>query len=396
MDVRSAADDEVISLDELPGWPKAANFSIYSGFLNVENTSKEIHYVFLESMTNGTDDPLVVWFNGGPGCSSMLGLLQETGPYVLEEGATQYTENPWSWNKETHILYIEQPAGVGYSTCDQEARPEDCAHTDMSSAEDNLKVLLAWFDRFSERPFKQNRVFIAGESYAGVYVPLLSWQISEWNKNQSSNADTINLAGFLVGNGVTNWTYDTAPATVDVAYYRSLMSSADWLAMQRLQCNVSGVPLGDYSHATAECMGHLASMYAGIEDLDVYNIYGRCWGVNASANATNWTAAARSQLYGKTVINGEEKEYRKFMTAQEYTPWVKRARKASDGNDTDYGVPRCIYALPAAEHLNSEKVRAQLNINNSQVWRMCATNESTFSYTKNPRASQWAYEALKG
>ena len=104
----------------------------------------------------------------------------------------------------------------------------------MSSSEDNLKVLLAWFDRFSAKPYRQNPVFIAGESYAGVYVPYLAWQISEWNKNQSSNADTINLGGFLVGNGVTNWTYDTAPATVDVAYYRSLMSSSDWLAMQKL------------------------------------------------------------------------------------------------------------------------------------------------------------------
>ena len=136
-------------------------------------------------------------------------------------------------------------------------------------------------------------------------------------------------------------------------------------------------------------------MYQGIEDIDIYNIYGPCWGVNASANATNWTAEARSQLYGKTVINGEEKEYKKFMTAQEYTPWVKRVRKSKDDNDTDYGLPACIYALPAAEHLNTPKVRTQLHVG-PQVWRMCATNESTFGYTKSARASQWAYEDLKG
>jgi carboxypeptidase C (cathepsin A) len=123
MDARSAAGDHVATLDGLPGWPSTTNFSIYSGFLNVNGTSKELHYVFLESQTNGTKDPLVVWFNGGPGCSSMLGLLQETGPYVLESGATNYTANPWAWNKETHILYIEQPAGVGYSTCDNATRP---------------------------------------------------------------------------------------------------------------------------------------------------------------------------------------------------------------------------------------------------------------------------------
>lgn len=253
IDVNAASADKVTTLDGLPGWPTDAAFQIYSGFIDIENTSKSIHYVFLESQKNGTDDPLVIWFNGGPGCSSMLGLLQETGPYVLESGALNYTKNDWAWNKETHILYIEQPAGVGYSTCDEAAHPADCNHTDESSSVDNLKVLLAWFDRFSDRPFKSNQVFIAGESYAGVYVPWLSWQVAQWNANQTDPASKINLSGFFVGNGVTNWTYDTAPATVDVAYYRSLMASADWQEFQRLQCNVSGLPLGDLSHATPEC-----------------------------------------------------------------------------------------------------------------------------------------------
>jgi pimeloyl-ACP methyl ester carboxylesterase len=200
----------------------------------------------------------------------------------------------------------------------------------------------------------------------------------------------------MVGNGVTNWEYDTTPATVDVAYYRSLMSSSTYNSMQKLGCDFSGVAIGNFSNVSAECLGHLSTMYQGMQDIDVYNIYGECWGVNASANASNWTAAARSQLYGKTMINGEEKEYKKFMTAQEYTPWVKRVRRPKGDNQTDYGIPRCIYALPAAEQLNNATVRAQLNVNNSQVWRMCAVaGESTFSYTIGANASQWAYEALK-
>lgn len=122
-EVRTAAGDLVPTLDALPGWPSNASFGIYSGFLNVPNTSKDIHYVFLESQSNHTTDPLVVWFNGGPGCSSMLGFLQETGPFVLEDNATEYTANPYAWNNETNILYIEQPAGVGYSTCDNATDP---------------------------------------------------------------------------------------------------------------------------------------------------------------------------------------------------------------------------------------------------------------------------------
>ena len=58
-----------------------------------------------------------MWFNGGPGCSSMLGFSQEHGPYVMEDGGTTFHYNEYSWNKEVNMLYIESPAGVGFSYC---------------------------------------------------------------------------------------------------------------------------------------------------------------------------------------------------------------------------------------------------------------------------------------
>lgn len=193
---------------------------------------------------------------------------------------------------------------------------------------------------------------------------------------------------------MTNWTYDTTPATVDVAFYRSLMPTADWEEMQRLQCNLSGIALGDYSHATDECRMLNNKIEAAMHDIDVYNIYGPCWGVNASENATNWNPS-RTDLFGKTNFNGKEEEYRKFMTAAEYTPWMFQGRKALRDDLDKYGIPRCVYALPAAEQLNSDTVRAQLNIKNNQTWRMCATDQSDFDYTISPKASQWAYEDLR-
>jgi len=121
---RTAADDLVPTLNVLPGSPVTTPFKISSGFLPIADTTKDIHYVFLEANTTEfAKAPLVVWFNGGPGCSSMLGLLQETGPYVLEAGAAEYTWNNYTWNNETNMLYIEQPAGVGYSTCDNKTAP---------------------------------------------------------------------------------------------------------------------------------------------------------------------------------------------------------------------------------------------------------------------------------
>ena len=295
--VGDAAADKVTDLSSLPGWPKEVPFEMYSGYINVPDTTKNIHYVLLEAMKNPETAPMIVWFNGGPGCSSMLGFLQETGPYVLLDGDTTYTKNNYTWNNETNILYIEQPAGVGYSTCDNVSAPQDCVHTDNSSAHDNLQVLLGFFEKFSAKPYKTNPIYIAGESYAGIYVPLLSYFVNEYNTNQTSNADQINLKGFMVGNGVTNWTYDTTNATFDVTYYRMLISQTLKDEIDAKQCNFSGIGMGDASYLTEDCYEPLNKMYDAFDGIDIYNIYGKCW--DWKANTTDFTASdMRSKLYG--------------------------------------------------------------------------------------------------
>ena len=73
-------------------------FKLYSGYLDIAGTSKTLHYVFSESKSNPMKDPLIFWFNGGPGCSSMLGFLKENGPWVMDDETSFFFENPWSWN----------------------------------------------------------------------------------------------------------------------------------------------------------------------------------------------------------------------------------------------------------------------------------------------------------
>jgi carboxypeptidase C (cathepsin A) len=70
-------------------------------------------------------DPVMLWFNGGPGCSSVLGFTSLHGPYSLEEGATNFTKNSYSWNREATVIYIESPAGVGYSFCGDQNECKD-------------------------------------------------------------------------------------------------------------------------------------------------------------------------------------------------------------------------------------------------------------------------------
>ena len=116
-DVKTSANDDLVT--SLPGLSPNPPFAHYSGYLPVG--SKQMHYWFAESQGSPTNDPLVLWLNGGPGCSSMEGMLYENGPFqILEDGKT-VTLNNYSWNKLANMLYLESPAGVGFSWSSNQA-----------------------------------------------------------------------------------------------------------------------------------------------------------------------------------------------------------------------------------------------------------------------------------
>ena len=161
----------------MPYLPGMSNFTgLYSGYLPINTTGKYLHYILVSSHSNPATDPLIVWYNGGPGCSSLLGFLKEHGPYVVEDEEDIFHRNEYSWNREANMLYIESPAGVGFSYCDDKYL---CEFTDETSADDNLVSLLAFFGKFPE--YKSNELYLSGESYAGFYIPFLAYRIDIYN-----------------------------------------------------------------------------------------------------------------------------------------------------------------------------------------------------------------------
>lgn len=155
----------------------------------------------------------------------MLGFMQENGPYHIASGATgpDFSESATSWNREANVLYLDQPAGVGFSTC---AGNLSCTFNDHTSGQDNLDVILAWFEKYPE--FKNNDLFLSGESYGGIYVPYMAYFIDQHNTDNAADDSVFkpNLKGFAVGNGVTNWDYDTTAAFVEMGYWHSLYDTA--------------------------------------------------------------------------------------------------------------------------------------------------------------------------
>ena len=210
-------------MSNLPDYDAFEGFGVFSGYVQIPSSSKKIHYLFVQSAQDPVNDPLILWTNGGPGCSSMLGFMQEHGPLKWEDGAKGMIKNDYSWNREANVLYVEQPAGVGYSTC---GNSDECHFDDNNVAEDNLQVVLEWFKKFPE--YQDNEFYLSGESYAGIYVPYLLNQINSFNKQHVSDPDVFkpNLKGMIVGNGVTNWQFDCQPSFMEMGFYHSLIDEA--------------------------------------------------------------------------------------------------------------------------------------------------------------------------
>ncbi|MED6117806.1 calponin, partial [Stylosanthes scabra] len=86
----------------LPGQPYyGSSFDQYAGYVTVDpKAGRELFYYFAESPTQSEQNPLVLWLNGGPGCSSVgYGAFEELGPFrVNPDGQTLY-RNQFSWNE---------------------------------------------------------------------------------------------------------------------------------------------------------------------------------------------------------------------------------------------------------------------------------------------------------
>lgn len=204
------------------------------------------------------------------------------------------------------MLYIEQPAGVGYSYCDHENHQDECIFDDNNVSEDNLKVVLAWFDKYPE--YKTNDLYISGESYAGIYVPYLVNQIHHYNMAHIGSSEfTPNLKGMMVGNGCTNWKYDTTPAQIELYYWHSFISKELYEKYLANECDFTRFaedPVG-------ECLDVANEFFAATQAVNIYNILGYCY--------QNPAPSLEDKL-GMKVIGGEQEQ--KGFTARDYTPWA--------------------------------------------------------------------------
>eukprot|EP00827_Trimyema_finlayi_P003389 TRINITY_DN311_c0_g1_i8.p1 TRINITY_DN311_c0_g1~~TRINITY_DN311_c0_g1_i8.p1 ORF type:complete len:261 (+),score=143.76 TRINITY_DN311_c0_g1_i8:76-858(+) len=194
-------------------FPEGENFQ--TGFITIDEQSKDkLFYWLFDSRNVPTEDPLVLWLTGGPGCSSELACLVENGPYRLEPGASTPKILKEGWNDKANLLFIDQPIGTGFSSGNilDYCTTEDCVAKDFFIF---FKGFLERFPEYKKRPF-----FITGESYAGHYIPA----IAAYLKAQSLKDPKlgINLVSLAIGNGLTD-PYNQYPAYAEFAYHNTCL-----------------------------------------------------------------------------------------------------------------------------------------------------------------------------
>lgn len=135
----------------------------YSGYLDDDEDDKHLFYWFFESRNDPENDPVVLWLNGGPGCSSLTGLFMELGPSsITKDGDVKY--NPSSWNANASVIFLDQPVNVGYSYSGSSVS------NTVAAGKDVYALLTLFFKQFPQ--YSHQRFHISGESYAGHYIPV--------------------------------------------------------------------------------------------------------------------------------------------------------------------------------------------------------------------------------
>lgn len=256
-------------ITQLPGFNGSFPSKHYSGYVTIDaDHEKRLFYYFVTSEGDPSKDPVVLWLNGGPGCSSFDGFVYEHGCFNFEAAKTQQSLpqlhlNPYSWSKVSNIIYLDSPAGVGFS---YSKNSSDYQTGDIKTALDSHTFLLKWFELYLE--FLPNPFFIAGESYAGVYVPTLAFEVA--NGIDTGVKPVLNLKGYVVGNGVTDEEFD-GNALVPFAHGMGLISDDLFEEVNR-ECNGNY-----YKPFSSTCESKLSKVDQDVGGLNIYDILEPCY-----------------------------------------------------------------------------------------------------------------------
>ena len=237
----------------------------------------------------------MAWHTGGPGGSSIYGQWAEAGYFQVSEEGTRI--NPFAWNRVANMLYLESPAGAfltpddmhsGFSYCTKGgARQAVCRWDDVTQAEAYAHTLRAFFAKFAA--FAKHDLYLAGESYAGQYIPNIATHLLSCCK------DELLLRGIAVGNGC--WGGDADHVSCNGAHEDQMDAAlyhGKGLLSQKLYDEVTKACPENSARESKACYMALSKMDKAVGPHNVYNVYDNCPG---GAALGSWLEASGKSLH---------------------------------------------------------------------------------------------------
>ncbi|KAK4437969.1 Serine carboxypeptidase-like 18 [Sesamum alatum] len=209
-------------INSLPGFHGTLPFKLETGYIGVgEKDEVQLFYYFIESENDPERDPLILWLTGEPGCSGFSGLVYEIGPLAFDVEAfdgslPSLVINPYSWTRIANIIFIDSPAGTGFSYA---TTSQGYINSDTKSAEYNYSFLRKWMLNHTE--FIKNRLYVAGDSYGGKIAPMVALEIAKGN--EAGIEPRMLLQGYIVGNSRTD-AYEDDNEKLPYAHRMALIS----------------------------------------------------------------------------------------------------------------------------------------------------------------------------
>ncbi|XP_020521055.1 serine carboxypeptidase-like 31 [Amborella trichopoda] len=294
----------------LPGQPMVG-FEHYAGYVTVnEENGRALFYWFFEA-SHPEQKPLVLWLNGGPGCSSVgYGATQEIGPFFVDSNGLKL--NPFAWNGVANILFLESPVGVGFSysniTSDYKLLGDDFTALSLSLS---LSLSLYLFSSLTI-------------NNAGKYVPELAELIHDKNKDPSM---CIDLKGFMVGNPETSDGHDWE-GLVDYAWSHAVVSDE---THQIIKDNCDFHSNDTWSNE--RCNGGVDEVLKQYGEIDIYSLYtSRCIpNASHSQDRCMFSMSSSTKMLPR-VLGGYDPCLDDYATAFYNRADVQRALHVTDGN----------------------------------------------------------------
>jgi len=203
----------------------------YTGFLPIAKNAKMFYMYFEYSGTDQvtSDTPVILWFQGGPGASGLVGAFSINGPYTIRMGGL-LKYNPYSWTNFGGMLYVDNPLGVGFSTVGNLSYP-----TTQKDVVDHMLIgLQVFYKQYPELLMRP--LVLTGQSYAGKYIPAVGAALLR-NGADKGTKMLPKLAAAAIGNG---WTHPVTQVQqqANVAWVYGLISYNQKLFLERMQADV--------------------------------------------------------------------------------------------------------------------------------------------------------------